>query len=138
MEAQAKGGQVIYKSGYKFKLIGPTYVCTAISPAKGLAVNKWIYLTEEGKMTISDGYAWDGASGAIDTKSIMRASLVHDALYQMIREGLPIVRKEADKEFYRIMRKDGMWWIRAQYIYWAVRLFGKIALRHDTRIQTAP
>ena len=129
---------ISYKSGYKFKLVYTSYIRTSIRPVKGLAVNNWVYLAEDGTVTINDGYAWDGASGAIDTKSIMRASLVHDALYQMIREGLPIVRKEADKEFYRIMREDGMWWIRAQYIYWAVRLFGKVALKHDAKVQTAP
>lgn len=129
---------ISYKSGYKFKLIGGTQAQTSLRPVKGLAVNNWVYLNEDGLVTINDGYAWDGASGAIDTKSIMRASLVHDALYQMIREGLPIVRKEADKELYRICRESGMWWIRAQYIYWAVRLFGKVALKHDTKVQTAP
>jgi len=129
---------ISYKSGYKFKLWGRAKAQLHIYPKTQLEVPNWISLHPEGGIVIADGYAWDGASGAIDTKSIMRASLVHDALYQMIREGLPIVRKEADKEFYRIMREDGMWWIRAQYIYWTVRLFGKVALKHDTKVQIAP
>jgi len=40
-------------------------------------------------ITIREGYCWNGASGpVIDTKSTMRGSLVHDALYQLMRMGL--------------------------------------------------
>ena len=58
-----------------------------------------------GRIIIKKGYAWDGASGpTIDTKSSMRASLVHDALYQLIRlKLLPFSYKAiADKNFYNI------------------------------------
>jgi hypothetical protein len=78
-------------------------------------------------LEIENHYGWNGASGpAIDTRETMRASLVHDALYQLIREGyLPKeMRKRADKEFYKICREDGMSWFRAQYFYRAVRMFG--------------
>jgi len=129
---------ISYKSGYKFKLWGSVKAQLQIYPETQLEVPNWISLHPEGGIVINDGYAWDGASGAIDTKSIMLASLVHDVLYQMIRAGLPIVRKEADKELYRLCRAGGMWWIRAQYIYWAVRLFGKVALKHDTKVQIVP
>ena len=44
-------------------------------------------LNESGCLQIAAGYAWDGASGpTIDTRNSMIASLVHDALYQLIRE----------------------------------------------------
>ena len=129
---------ISYKSGYKYKLALPCYIQTSIRPAQKLSAGHWVSLASDGIMAIDAGYAWDGASGAADTASIMRASLVHDALYQMIREGSPIVRKEADKELYRLCREGGMWWFRAQYVYWAVRLFGKVALRHDAKVRTAP
>lgn len=127
-----------YKKGYKYKLVNFYNYETELFVVASVA--DWVYLDDDGLLMIRSGYAWDGASGAIDTKSIMRASLVHDALYQLMREGglLHSYRKAADKEFYRIMREDGMWWIRAQYIYWAVRLFGKLALKHDMKVQTAP
>jgi len=81
-----------------------------------------------GVLEIKQWYAWDGASGpAIDTKTILRGSLVHDALYQLMWEGLlpQSYRKKADKILYRICREDGMSLWRAQYVYRAVRWFGK-------------
>jgi hypothetical protein len=49
----------------------------------------WLELWPDGTLVISPGYAWDGASGpTYDSKSSMRASLVHDALYQLMRLGL--------------------------------------------------
>lgn len=75
------------------------------------------------------GYSWDGASGpTIDSKTSMRASLVHDILYQCIEEGyIPIsYRKAADQEFRKICLADGMGRFRAWYYYRALRLFGGI------------
>ena len=72
------------------------------------------------------GYQWDGPSGpTIDTCNAMRASLVHDGLYQAIREGWleQRARKRADREFHRILKKDGMIFWRRWLWYWGVRLF---------------
>ena len=73
------------------------------------------------------GYAWDGPSGpTLDTKNSMRASLVHDGLYQAIRSGwLPRepARKIADFEFLRILKADGMIWVRRWAWYLGVRCF---------------
>ena len=77
---------------------------------------------------IKAGYAWDGPSGpSIDTDTFMRGSLIHDALYQLIREGyLPqSFRKAADKQMRRICKEDGMHPFRAWYSYVGVRLFGR-------------
>ena len=99
------------------------------------------------------GYAWDGASGpTIDDVTNMLAALVHDMLYQLMREGWldRKYRKAADKELRRIMIKEGLrclrewdlkhWkgkkkkntrWnrtlvrVRANYYYHAVRWFGE-------------
>ena len=90
--------------------------------------SEYFQLERSGVLTIKEGYAWDGASGpAIDTADIMRASLVHDVLYQMIGMHLldKTYRKKADEELYRICREDGMSWVRAQWVYRAVRLYGK-------------
>lgn len=130
-----------YKKGYKYKLQQSVKSQTQIRDKIAAERSLWVVLQENGSLYIADGYAWDGASGpALDTKNIMRASLVHDALYQLIREGsLPTsYRKAADQELYRICREDGMWWIRTQWVYWTVRLFGKIALKHSGKVHTAP
>tara|TARA_R110001632_G_scaffold48655_1_gene122487 strand:+ start:4059 stop:4457 length:399 start_codon:yes stop_codon:yes gene_type:complete len=89
--------------------------------------NDYLSLTIDGKLLIGTGYMWDGASGpAIDCSLNMRGSLVHDALYQLIKENcLPLsFRRHADKIFYNILREDGMSWIRAKVYYRAVRMFG--------------
>ena len=59
----------------------------------------------------------------------MCGSLVHDALYQLLRLGLlpPECRAAADAELYRICRADGMSWIRAKLWLRAVRKFAASA-----------
>jgi hypothetical protein len=60
---------------------------------------------------ISKGYAWDGPSGpTIDTGNFMRGSLIHDALYQLMRTGnLPTsFRERADLLLRKTCIDDGM------------------------------
>jgi hypothetical protein len=75
---------------------------------------------------IQKDYAWDGATLAIDTKTFMRGSLIHDALYQLIRLGFipPAFRKTADKILRDVCLKDGMSRIRAWWVYRGVRIGG--------------
>lgn len=97
------------------------------------AQTEWASI-DSGVLSLTMGYAWDGASGpAIDTVTFMRASVVHDALYQLIAGGhLPKNKKKAaDKELVRIAKEDGMNWFRRQRVYWAVRLFGRTKVRHQ-------
>ena len=56
------------------------------------------------------GYAWDGADLCPEVKAVMRASLEHDAVYQLIRKReLPRSwRAEADRLFRRLCIEDGM------------------------------
>ena len=89
-------------------------------------VSAYFVLTRTG-IQVSAGYSWDGASGpTIDSDNSIRAGLVHDVLYQAIREGrLPeSYRKRADKIFRRILKEDGMTWVRRWAWYLAVRAFG--------------
>lgn len=94
-------------------------------------VTEYIRLSRNtGDLHIKNGYCWDGPSGpTYDTKSAMRASLVHDALYQLIRMGLlsPDKRGDADKELYQICLEDGMWKWRAWLWYRAVKKLAKWA-----------
>lgn len=89
---------------------------------------QFLHLSQAGILTVKAGYAWDGPSGpTIDTDTFMRASVVHDALYQLMR--LDYLdhrnsRKKADNLLKTMCIADGMWRIRAWYIYLAIRLFG--------------
>lgn len=128
-----------YKQGYKYQLAAPFIFKTNVKHTE-TGTNDWCSLSPDGTLTAKVGYAWDGVTVAFDTKSSMRAALVHDILYQLLREGvLPAsMKKDADEEFYRLCVQDGVWSVRAKYMYWAVRLFGKFALKHNSKVQTAP
>lgn len=88
--------------------------------------SKFIKLTKSGKLTIKKGYAWDGPSGpTIDTPTFMRGSLVHDALYQLMREkhlDHKTDRKPADQLLREICIADGMSRKRANYVYEGLQL----------------
>jgi hypothetical protein len=90
----------------------------------GLSLGKY------GWLHIAKGYEWDGATGYPDVIQIIRASLVHDALYDLIREGVlnKNHRKKADKLFRKICLEDGMGKWEAWRVYTAVRLWGWKAL----------
>jgi hypothetical protein len=88
---------------------------------------KFLEITSTGKLTIRKRYSWDGPSGpTIDTKNFMRGSLIHDALYQLMREKvLPqSARKRADEILREVCLQDGMSRFRAWYVFKTVRWFG--------------
>ena len=117
---------ITYRAGYKYQLAADYAVVVSFCPRETIATD-FIVLSSAGRLTIKRGYAWDGPSGpAIDTKNFMRGSLVHDALYQLMREGhLPqTYRRDADKELKRICLEDGMSAMRAWWVYEGVRLGG--------------
>lgn len=107
---------------------------------------EFINVTANGVITVRKGYSWDGASGPTwDTESTMRASLMHDVMYQLIR--VEVISKkwqaEADILLWEIMREDSLtespqgWWgalkndfykLRSNYYWQACYLFGSRAL----------
>jgi hypothetical protein len=112
---------------YKYELIEPYLYATGIHVSMPIET-RYIALRPGGLLKIKEHYAWDGASGpAIETTTNRRASLVHDALYQLMRLGLLSYswRKKADKIYWRICLEDGMNKRRARLHYWALRLFGR-------------
>jgi hypothetical protein len=116
---------IYYKSGYKYQLTRDCGFKTSVFPWRRIVLGDYLELAPNGVLTIRKGYAWDGPSGlTIDTKTGMQGSLVHDALYEMMRAGVldRRWRHQADKELRRICREDGMLWVRAWYWYRAVRL----------------
>ena len=95
-----------------------------------------MWLDHAGTLRISAEYAWDGPSGpTFDTKNFMRASLVHDALHQLMRQGkLPWSHlEEADKLLVEMCREDGMSWIRARWVYIGIRSAAKKLSKTTTR-----
>ena len=89
----------------------------------------FIALTVAGVLTVKNRYAWDGPSGpTIDTKSFMRGSLVHDALYQLMRGKYLDYKKHrdyADELLRKMCVDDGMFKLWARYVYKLLRMFGE-------------
>lgn len=130
-----------YRDGYKYQLAEPYVVAIPEIPGYDVGCNH-IHL-RDGELVITEGYAWDGPSGpAIDTKNFMRGSLVHDALYQLIREYLlpASCREAADQVLRRLCLEDGMSALRAWWVYHGVRLGGGPAASaaNDKQILFAP
>lgn len=127
--------QIKYKSGYKYQTVVDYTVFVAIFPKQDIETH-FLILTKDGTLKIKNGYAWDGPSGpAIDSKNFMRGSLVHDALYQLIRTGLlsANVRLIADQELRKICLEDGMWRVRAWWVYRSVRWFAASAASPENK-----
>jgi len=105
-----------------------------IALPEGICIGKWVGLESE-HLDIAAGYAWDGASGpAINTKNWLRASLVHDALYQLMRSGqldYTRYRLVVDQIMLEMLLEDRMWKPRACTAFWAVRRFGEKYARPD-------
>jgi hypothetical protein len=93
---------------------------------------EYITFTSTGLLIIRPFYEWDGPSGpAIDTDNFMDGSLVHDALYDLLRRRLlkPGIwyRLMADNEMFRQCGKDDMHIVRRCYTWLGVRLGGLFA-----------
>jgi len=109
--------------------------------------NEWFTLAKNGTVIVKGtnykGYAWDGCSPKIKIKDVylgilegvlnfetgesktFYASLIHDVFYQFSKDIKSFVsRKEADREFYAILKRDKF--IFARLYYFAVRLLGRI------------
>lgn len=122
--------------GYKYELLEQYSHKNIEIPCFKFVGNEYVKLSC-GNLVIKDHYAWDGPSGpTIDTKDFIRGSLVHDALYQLMREGYidGKYRKYADQLLRDICIADRMPKWRANYVYWAVRTFaGKCASTKSMR-----
>ena len=120
---------------YKYQLTQPYVLDVGI---KGHAIETpYLKLDHKGVLTIQKSYAWDGPSGpTLDTLNFMRGSLVHDALYQLIRlkELSYGYKAYADLLLQKHCLEDGMSKFRASYVYLAVKLFGGTAARPGSDI----
>lgn len=83
-----------------------------------------LIIEQSGAITVTRGYAWNGCSpkicvwdfllGTPDGVVYARtgrpktyyASLIHDALYQFLPDGLPVGRRDADAFFLRLLEES--------------------------------
>ncbi|MGJ0509076.1 MAG: hypothetical protein ACR652_18535 [Methylocystis sp.] len=120
-------------STFRFKLsVAPGYAGKA----------GFIEFDAAGRVTVSPGYVWDGASGpTIDTLDSVCAALGHDVMYELMSLGfLPVFvyKNVADIWFYERLQADGMPQLRAWYWYKAVYVFGVPGLSDDQIVKRAP
>jgi len=88
-------------------------------------------------ISVNPGYCWDGATGAFDSDDLLLPSLVHDVMYQCIRENLLSLpakslrdfRKYADLCFYDLCVQQGIMKPRAIFFYIVLRLVGWVATK---------
>ncbi len=110
-----------------------------------------LILEKDGRITVTSGYAWNGCSpkfcafdilfgtpeGVVDSRTgkpkTYHASLIHDALYQFVPDGLPLKRSDADRCFLRLMEETGF--MPRHLYYAAVRLFGWLVQRGTQHIR---
>lgn len=130
--------EYVNRKVWKYKLNKSATLHTGIDVGRKCVLD-FLHVYPSGNIHIFSGYCWDGPSGpTIDTKNSIRASLYHDVLYQLIREGVldPKCRKRADEIFYETCIEDGMNKVRAWSWYKALRLAGGKATQSD--VLTAP
>lgn len=133
-----KNTQAKYRSGYKYQLaeefvaqidfeLGHVHrnglIITDIEDVDEFA---WV---ADGLIKVRKGYAWDGATCAPDWEWVMIPALVHDTLYQLIRENyLPQDRRrDVDVVFLELMVERKPRSVMPYLFYFAVRWFGKKA-----------
>jgi len=112
---------------YKYQLMEEYQQKIDIKPANDILL-RFLELHRDGLLIVRKAYAWDGPSGpTFDSKNFMRGSLVHDALYQLMRLralDYKVYRKRVDEILRECCREDGMSAFRAWYVFLGVRLFG--------------
>lgn len=86
------------------------------------------------KLVVHPGYTWNGLSWVpdfFDSERNMRASLAHDALYDLIRRGaIPYKQKKyADRVFRRVLKEDGTNIVMRSLMYFFVRWFAGFACK---------
>lgn len=131
---------ISYTLAGKYRLHQEYVTILDFAPSKDI-VTEFITFKTTGELRIAAGYCWDGASGGFQTKSTMRGSLIHDALYELIALGYLHVsfRDDADAEYKKALQEDGAFKIRAGWQWLAVRVFGGAYTNKPVRpVLTAP
>jgi hypothetical protein len=118
--------RIYYLAGYKYQLVAAETFLTPLIGYGNIA-SSFIVLENDGKLTAMAGYAWDGPSGPCpDLHCFMMSSLVHDVIYQLMREGLlpQSAKPIADRLFHDMSAEAAPLEIMADIVYEAVDHFG--------------
>jgi len=73
-------------NGWKYELMEPLTI--DVPGLRGITIYHPFIKIINGTLEVYDEYAWDGATGIPDNPDNMESSCFHDALYQLMREGL--------------------------------------------------
>lgn len=137
--------QVFYIDGMKYQLTQDFTAYTGIkfAPEGSIMKMKYIKLFPDGRLLIKAGFAWDGSSGPTrDTKNTIPGSLIHDALYMLIRNGkIPQHYREwVDVLMRDRCLRDGMWRYRAWTWFKALRRWASFAASKESirKVRVAP
>ncbi len=122
-----------YKKTYPYCLTRDIYIALSRPLSNQVTINHPFFFIDATLVHVKANYAWDGPSGpTLDTDNSLRASLLHDVLYQAMHEELLPPRRNrrlADREFRKALAEDGMFILR-RWLWWAaVRLFASRAAR---------
>lgn len=131
-----------FRGGYRYQLAETLSHQTDIVTGSEHKT-QFVTLGATGLLTVASGYAWNGASGpAIQSLDTMRASLLHDACYQLIRLGYISANwKDVVDCLYRaVCLQAGMPHARAEMHYLALQQFGHAAtlISAEPKILLAP
>lgn len=113
-----------YQEGYKYWLRSGFKMETNIKIDEPI-ISEFFALESDGTLSIFPGYAWDGSTKVADTKSTQIASVVHDALCQMVQEGMldKKWKEEINRIYYNLSKKGGMSRFRAALRFLGIEIF---------------
>lgn len=144
-EAQTESPFIEYSEApkYKWVLRSDARFKTALE-LEAPIVHEYFSITVDGWVTARAGYAWDGATGGLDTKSILPGSVGHDIIYQAHQLGYKLPKdwkKHADAFLIRRCKDDGMMAPRRAWVQKFVEWFGRGRPRdinHLRQVYVAP
>lgn len=116
---------------FDYRMTKTISIVTPIRPTETIR-SSLSTLATNGRLYLKKGFLWDGASGAVDTKSIMLPSAFHDSGCSMYLKGFidGEMRKQFDVLFKTLLdaevAKGNLSKFRAAYMYRAVRANTKI------------
>lgn len=133
---------IFYKDGFKYQEHTDVTVNLPVNPGV-FYDGAFFRIDYDGALLIRAGYAWDGPSGPTwDRVQLMRGSIVHDVLYQLMRMGVipPTYRIHADRLYRDLIYMDGCWKITAEAHYRGLRIGAGYAAKPKNRrpILSAP
>ena len=148
--------KLYYRAGFLYQVYKTIQFQTDIEIETSVAID-FATLHANGLLTVFLGYAWDGPSGPTKwinkclpgqwlkdkwLKTIMKGSLPHDVLYEMMRKGKLDIkwRPHVDAEMLRVCKEDGMSRPRLWRVRVGLEKFAKFAALPENKkdILTAP